>query len=79
MYPAAQWLTLLWSAIDMQLSNYGQVPVAKAQPVGEIDLRLKDQTTAPSKNGHRQAPDKFTGIRVKAVWRVRTPCSGQGL
>lgn len=47
---AAQWLQLLWNAIDLQLSGYGQVPTFPTPPVHKMDLGLQNRQQAPDKN-----------------------------
>lgn len=53
---AAQWLTLLWSAFDLQLGHYGQIPSFKTPPTGKMDLGLKDTTTPPKKSAADKPP-----------------------
>jgi len=53
---AAQWLTLLWSAIDLQLGNYGAIPSFKTPPTGKMDLGMQNQQQAPKKSAADKPP-----------------------
>ncbi len=57
---AAQWLTLMWSAIDLQLGNYGQLPTFQTpKPLDKMDLNMQNQQQAPKKSAAiDKAPDK---------------------
>jgi hypothetical protein len=47
---AAQWLTLLWSAFDLQLGSYGQLPSFKTSPTGKMDLAMQNTQAPPRKS-----------------------------
>lgn len=47
---AAQWLTLLWSAFDLQLGNYGQLPSFTTSPIGKMDLGMQNTQAPPRKS-----------------------------
>jgi hypothetical protein len=57
---AAQWLTLLWSAFDLQLDNYGAIPSFKTPPTSTMDLGLKDTTAPPKKSATMDKPPTTT-------------------
>ncbi|NGZ11155.1 MAG: hypothetical protein CV088_17545 [Nitrospira sp. LK70] len=57
---SAQWLQLMSSAIEMQLSGYGQVPSFQGQPIGKTDLGLQNPQQAPKKKDAIDMPPTHT-------------------
>lgn len=55
---SAEWLQLLWHAIELQMANYGKLPVftPKVSKTGTMDLSLMNQTDPPKKSAADKSP-----------------------